>query len=140
MLNGLMLLSLVAVAGQAPTGTGAPSYPPEQLAVGAVLEIISAQATFKQAFPRVGYACSLEQLVEAQMLRDTWLAGQRVDGYAFRVWCETKATPRTTYRASGVPAKRTKGAALTVCTDETNTPRTIDGDVPACFARGLASR
>ena len=104
--------------------------------MGAVREIIPAQAVLKQSSPSAGYACSLERLVAAGMLLDVWLAGKRVDGYVFKVWCDSKATPQTTYRASAVPLRKAKGATLTVCTDETNVPRTVDGDMAACFAKG----
>lgn len=115
----------------------AAQYTPEQLATGAVREIISAQAVHKKSHPEVGYACSLARLVETQMLLDVWLAGKRVDGYAFKVWCETKAAPQTSFRASAVPLAKAKGASQTVCTDETNVPRTIEGDAQACFDKGV---
>ena len=134
MLQALVLLTVLAVPQ--PAADGKPSETPEQLAVGAIREIISAEAVHEKTSPEVGYACSLERLVEVQLLLDTWLAGQRVAGYTFKVWCATKGTPQTTYRASGVPVTKTKGASLTVCADETNRPRTIDGDEAACFARG----
>jgi hypothetical protein len=130
------ILWILAATG--PARSEAAQYTPEQLATGAVREIISAQAVHKKSHPEVGYACSLERLVEAQMLLDVWLAGKRVDGYAFKVWCEAQSTPQATYRASAVPVKKTKGATLTVCADETNVPRTIEGDAAACFAKGSA--
>ena len=70
------------------------------------------------------------------MLLDVWLAGKRVDGYAFKVWCDATSRPQATYRATAVPVKKAEGARLTVCTDESNVPRTIEGDVAACFAKG----
>jgi hypothetical protein len=138
--NVLILMPLVALASQAPGDSRATSYTPEPLAVGAIREIVSAQAVHKRMFPQVGYACSLERLVETQMLLDSWLAGKRVEGYIFKVWCDTKGKPQANYRASGVPSKRVTGATLTVCTDEANTPRTIDGDAAACFAKGVAAK
>ena len=138
-MDALVLASLLVLTGQAP-GNPAPSYTPEELAVGAVREIITAQAVHKQTSPEVGYACSLEPLVEADILLDTWLAGTRVDGYAFELWCDTWGTPQTTFRASAVPVKKVKGATLTVCTDETNVVRTIEGDVAACFEKGVAPK
>ncbi len=112
------------------------SYTQEELAVGTVRSIISAQAYHQHAFPRVGYACSIERLVEVQALLDTLSQAKTVDGYVFKVWCESTSTPQTTYRASAVPAKKVKGSTLAVCTDETNVPRTVDGDAAACFAKG----
>lgn len=138
MLEALVLLSALAVQAPAP-GAGA-SYTPEQLAKGAVAEIMSAQAVHKRQFPDVGYACSLERLVETQMLLDVWLAGKRVDGYTFRVWCESTGEPQASYRASAGPAKPARGASLTVCADESNVLRTIEGDDAACFAKGIAAR
>ena len=131
----LVLTSLLALAGQAP-GDAPPVYAPEQLAVGAVREIISAQAVRKQSSPEAGYACSLEPLVEADLLAPIWLAGGRVEGYTLEVWCDTQATPQTTFRASAVPLKKGTGATLTVCTDETNVPRTIESTVADCFEKG----
>jgi hypothetical protein len=128
-----MLVFLATLAVQ-PAGASQP-YAPEQLASGAVREVLSAQAVHKKSYPAVGYACSLERLVETQMLLDVWLAGKRVDGYAFRVWCDTQATPQTSFRASAVPLKT--GASLTVCTDQTNILRTIEGDAAACFDKGV---
>jgi hypothetical protein len=136
MLDLILLVSALALPAQGDAKPAKTEYTPEQLAEGAIREIISAQAVHKQTSPRVGYACSLERLVEAQLLLDTWLAGKRVEGYSFRVWCEPSSTPQASYRASGVPSKKTKGATLTVCTDQTNVPRTIDGDVAACFTKG----
>jgi hypothetical protein len=138
MLEALVLLSALAVQAPAP-GAGA-SYTPEQLAKGAVAEIMSAQAVHKRQFPDAGYACSLERLVETEMLLDVWLAGKRVDGYAFRVWCESAGKPQASYRASAVPAKTMKGAPLTLCTDESNVLRTVEGDTAACFAKGVAAK
>jgi hypothetical protein len=140
MLNGLILVSMLAGAAQAGGGVEESSYTSEQLAVGAVRELISAQAVHRQMFPGVGYACRLDPLVEAEILLDVWLAGRRVDGYTFDLWCDTKDAPQTTFRASAVPVKRGTGAALTVCTDETNVVRTIDGDVAACFEKGQGTK
>jgi hypothetical protein len=136
----LQVLVLVSALAQQPSAAAGLSYTPEQLAGGAIREILSAQAAHRRQFPEIGYACSLERLVETQMLLDTWLAGKRVNGYAFRLWCDTKATPQTTFQASAVPVKKAKGSTLTVCTDETNVPRTVDGDVDACFAKGVAAK
>jgi hypothetical protein len=137
MLQVLVLVSAIAV--QQPTA-GGPSYTPEQLAVGTTRSIISAQAVYKQTHPEAGYACDIATLVKVDMLTDVLSAGKAFNGYAFKVWCDTKATPQATFRASAVPVKKAKGATLTVCADETNVPRTVDGDVAACFARGVASR
>jgi hypothetical protein len=136
MLKGLTLALLLVAAAPAPRGTTTSSHTPEQLAVGAVSEIISAQAVHAQMSPQVGYACSLKRLVDAQLLLDVWLSGKRVDGYVFDVWCEQEATPQATFRASAVPTHKGPGSTLTVCTDQTNVPRTVEGDVAACFARG----
>ncbi len=134
----LHLALLAALAVQPASDKG--SYTQEELAVGTVRSIISAQAYHQRAFAQLGYACSIERLVEVQALLDTLSQGKTFDGYVFRVWCESTSAPQTTYRASAVPAKRVKGALLTVCTDETNVPRTVDGDVSACFARGTPAR
>ena len=91
----------------------------------------------KKTHPEVGYACSLERLVETQMLLDVWLAGKRVDGYVFRVWCENVSSPQASFRTSAVPLAKAKGASLTVCADQTNVPRTIEGDAQACFDKGV---
>lgn len=135
MLKGLVLLVVLAAAGQ-DGGDEASAYTPEQLAVGAVREIISAQAVYKRMSPEIGYACGLEALVETQMLLDIWLAGTRVEGYRFELGCDTTATPQTTFRASAVPVKKGSGATLTVCTDESNVVRTVEGDVAACLEKG----
>ena len=131
------LTSLLVLVGGA-RGEPTPSYTPEQLAIGAVREIVSAQAVYRQSFPDAGYACRLEPLVEADILLDTWLAGTRVEGYDFELWCDGTDTPQTTFCASAVPVKKRPGATLTVCTDETNVIRTIEGDVSACFEGGQA--
>ena len=131
-----MMLLLTALEAPPPTAP----YTPEQLADGAIREIISAQAYHKTAFPQLGYACSIERLVEVQALGDVWSGGKRVDGYAFKLWCTQAGTPQATYRASAVPVKKARGPTLTVCTDETNVPRKIDGDPETCFARGAAPR
>jgi hypothetical protein len=60
MLSTLLLTSFLAAAGQAPGDTAAPSYTPEQLAVGTIRSILSAQALYKQTHPGVGYACDIE--------------------------------------------------------------------------------
>jgi hypothetical protein len=36
--------------------------------------------------------------------------------------------------------KKGGGSSLTVCTDETNVARTVDGDVTACFQKGEAPK
>ena len=129
-----MMLLLSAL--EAPSQPAAEAYTPEQLAVGAIREIITAQHVHEQKYPELGYACSLERLVETQMLLDTWLQGGRVEGYSFRLWCEKSSAPQASFRASAVPVKKAKGATWTVCTDETNVPRTVEGDVETCFTRG----
>jgi hypothetical protein len=129
MLSTMIVLTTLAVAGQT-------AYTPEELAVGTIRSVISAQAAYKQTHPGAGHACDIETLVKADMLIDALSAGRTFDGYVFKVWCETKSAPQATYRASAVPAKKGEGSRLTVCTDETNVPRTIDGDVAACFAKG----
>jgi len=136
MLNGFVVLSLLAAAGQSGAVSDQSTYTPEQLAVGAVREIISAQAVRRQSSPEEGYACSLEPLVEADLLADVWLAGKRLEGYAFELWCDTKDAPQTTFRASAAPREKEKGSELTVCADETNVPRTIEGSVAECFEKG----
>jgi hypothetical protein len=131
------MLVLAALATQ-PVTAQSQAYTPEQLAVGAINEIISAQAVRKRDAPQQGYGCSLEQLVKAQLLLETWLVGKRVEGYTLRLWCDRSSTPQATYRASAVPAKKAPGSMLTVCTDETNVARTIEGDEAACFGKGAA--
>jgi len=129
-----MLLLLTALDAQQ---SGSAPYAPEQAAGGAIREIISAQAYHKSTFPQRGYACTIERLVEVQALGGVWSTGTRVDGYTFKLWCEHAGTPQATYRASATPVKRTKGSTLAVCADDTNVPRTIDGDVKACFDKGV---
>ena len=136
-MNALLLTALLVLAGEA-RGEPASRHTPEQLAIGAVREIVSAQAVYRQSFPDAGYACRLEPLVEADILLDTWLAGTRVEGYTFEIWCDGTDTPQTTFRASAVPVEKRPGATLTVCTDETNVVRAIESDVIACFERGQA--
>ena len=135
----LSILLLLTALEAAPQSASAP-YTPEQLAGGAIREIISAQAYHKRTFPQQGYACTIERLVEVQALGGVWSTGKRVDGYSFKLWCEHAGTPQATYRASATPVKRAKGSTLAVCTDETNVPRTIDGDVKACFDRGVPQK
>ena len=137
MLQALVLVSSLA---QQPSAGATQPYTPEQLAVGTIRSVISAQALYRQTHPRAGYACDVGTLVKVDMLSDVLSAGKPLDGYVFKVWCDTKATPQVTFRASAVPVKKAKGASLTVCTDETNVPRTIDGDVVACFAEGVPER
>ncbi len=133
MLSTLILLAL-AVPAQSIAGPAADT--PEDLAVGTMRSILSAQAAYKHAHPEAGYACDVETLVKAEMLVEALSAGKAFDGYVFRIWCDTRSTPQTSFRASAVPAKKEKGSSLTVCTDETNVPRTAHGDVAACFAEG----
>ena len=61
MLQALLLLSALV---QQPSAAADPPYTPEQLAGGAIREILSAQAVHKKQFPQIGYACTLERLVE----------------------------------------------------------------------------
>jgi len=131
-----LVVAALILAGGALLAADTPRFTPEKLAVGAVREIISAQAVRMRSSPEVGYACSLEALVEADLLARIWLAGRRVEGYTLEVRCDTKDTPQTTFRASAVPLKKGTGATLTVCTDQTNVPRTIEGSVAECFEKG----
>jgi len=134
MLIVLVLLTTLASSGQTPAGQA--SYTSEELAVGTIRSIISAQAAYKHSHPDAGYACDVETLVKADMLVDALSAGKAFDGYVFKVWCETRTTPQASFRASAVPARKGKGSRLIACTDETNVPRTTDGDVAACSAKG----
>ena len=136
MLTALILLTTLAVPGQTPAVAAQSPDTPEELAVGTIRSIISGQAAYKHAHPGAGYACDVETLVKADMLAETLSAGKAFDGYVFKVWCDTRSTPQASFRASAVPAKKQKGSSVTVCTDETNVPRTTDGDVSACFAKG----
>jgi hypothetical protein len=133
-LLSMMLLSALRAAPLSASET----YTKEQLAGGAMREIISAEAYHRKAFPQLGYACSIERLVAVQALGEVWSTGKRVEGYVFKVWCDHAGTPQTTYRASAVPVNKTSGSTLTLCADETKALRTIDGDVKACLERGTA--
>jgi hypothetical protein len=135
MLSAFLLLTTLA----GPVQPAAGRETPEELAVGTIRSILSAQAAYRSTRPGAGYACDVETLVKADMLIEAMSAGKTFGGYVFKVWCETKSTPQATFRASAVPAKKGKGSSLTVCTDETNVPRTVDGDVAACFAKGAPS-
>ena len=136
MLSTMILLTTLAAPGQPTAGqAGAP----EELAVGTIRSIISAQAAYRHTHPDAGYACDVETLVKADMLVEALSAGRAFDGYVFKVWCDTRSTPQASFRASAVPAKKHNGSSLTVCADETNVPRTTDGDVAACFAKGAPS-
>jgi len=135
----LSMMLLLTALEAAPQSASAP-YTPEQAAGGAIREIISAQAYYRSTFPQRGYACSLARLVEVQALGEVWSTGKRVGGYSFKLWCEHAGTPQASYRASATPVTRTKGSTLAVCADETNVPRTIDGDVKACFDRGVPQK
>jgi hypothetical protein len=137
MLSAMILLTSLATPEQ-PSAGQTPSYTPEEAAVGTIRSIISAQAAYAHTHPDAGYACDVETLVKADMLAGALSAGKTFDGYVFRVWCETRSTPQASFRASAVPAKKDKGSSLTVCTDETNVPRTTDGDVTGCFAKGAS--
>ncbi len=137
MLSAWILLAL-AVPGQSAPGPS--SETPGELAVGTMRSILSAQAAYKHTHPDTGYACDVETLVKGDMLVEAMAGGKPFGGYVFKVWCETRSTPQATFRASAVPAKKEKGSALTVCTDETNVPRTTDGDVAACFAKGATAK
>ncbi len=134
----LHLLLLAALTAQATADKT--TYTSEELATGAIREIITAQHVYKANNPQRGYACSLEPLVKADLLKDTWTAGTRLDGYTFRLWCETTGAPQASFRASAAPVRKAKGSTLTVCTDETYTLRTVDGDVAACFVKGTPAR
>jgi hypothetical protein len=140
MLNTLLLFGALASVGQAPPAAGAPSYTQEELAVGTIRSILSAQAYYKQTYPAVGYACDIETLVKAQALVDALSEGKTFNGYVFKIWCEAKTSSQARFRASAVPAKKAKGSSLTICTDETNVPRTVDGNAAACFEKGSPSK
>jgi hypothetical protein len=129
MLSAMILLTTLAAQGQSSAGR-TPSYTPEELAVGTIRSILSAQAAYRHTRPDVGYACDIATLVKALS------AGKAFDGYVFKVWCEARSTPQAAFRASAVPTKKAKGSSLIACADETNVPRTTDGDVAACFATG----
>jgi hypothetical protein len=135
MLSAMILLTTLAAPGQSSAGR-TPSYTPEELAVGTIRSILSAQAAYRHTRPDVGYACDIATLVKADMLVDALSAGKAFDGYVFKVWCEARSTPQAAFRASAVPTKKAKGSSLIACADETNVPRTTDGDVAACFATG----
>jgi len=140
MMNGVILVSLLVAAGQASPDFDRSQYTNEQLAVGTIRSIISAQAAYRHTKPEAGYACDIETLVKADMLIESLANGKTFDGYVFRVWCETTGSPHSSFRASAVPAAKGEGSSLTVCTDESNVPRTTDGDVAACFTRGRGPR
>jgi hypothetical protein len=135
----ICLLATALTVAQAPPAASR-SETPERLAVGTIRSVVSAQAYHKQAFPAIGYACDIETLVRAQALLDSLSAGKPFNGYVFRVWCETKNTPQTTFRASAIPAKRAEGSNLTACADETNVPRTVQANLADCFAKGIAAQ
>jgi hypothetical protein len=137
MLSAMILLTL-AVTGQSAAAQARDT--PEELAVGTIRSILSAQAAYKHTHPEAGYACDIETLVKADMLVEALAASKTFDGYVFKVWCETRSTPQASFRASAVPAHKEKGSSLTVCTDETNVPRTTDGDVASCFAKEAPPR
>ncbi len=109
--------------------------------MGTIRSIISAQAVYKQTHPEAGYACDIATLVKADLLADVLATA----GPSTATCSRSGATRsghclRPASRAFAVPARKEPGASLTVCTDETNVPRTVDGDVAACFRKGVAPK
>src|SRR5689334_20107536 len=102
---------------------------------GSLHSIMTAQETYKSTYPKIGYACTLEQLggqgggADHSGLIDTVLASGRKSGYVYSL---TNCTSRS-YRVAAVPESPQTGRR-SFCADQNGVIRySDDGAAESCF-------
>lgn len=117
----------------------------EASAVGNIRTLNTAEDTYSQSYPQVGFACSLSQLGGEQSnanslsagLIDKHLMSSVKSGYRFRLGGCTVADGKfDTYRLSAEPIQQGTSGTRSFCSDQTGVIRMVEGNAHDCFDHG----
>ena len=112
--------------------------------IAAMRTILTAEITYANSYPRVGYTCTLSDLdgfgggepnEHQAMLINSGLASGKRFGFVFTL-SGCGGAPATSYHVSAAPSANTFGRK-TFCADQSGTIRSSEeGDAAACFTSG----
>lgn len=117
----------------------------EASAVGSIRTLNTAEYTYNQGYPQVGFACSLSQLGGAESnansisagLIDNRLMSSIQSGYRFRLGDCTAADDKfVTYRLSAEPLQPGTTGTRSFCSDQAGVIRMAEGSARDCFDHG----
>jgi type IV pilus assembly protein PilA len=117
----------------------------EASAVGSIRTLNTAEYTYSQSYPQVGFACSLTQLggVTANAnsmnagLIDNRLMSSVKSGYRFQLGgCTVIDDKFATYTLSAEPIQQGTTGVRSFCSDQTGVIRTVEGYAQDCFDHG----
>ncbi len=117
----------------------------EASAVGNIRALNTAEYTYSQSYPQVGFACSLSQLggdpahanSQNAGLIDKYLMSSVKSGYRFRLGdCTTADDKFSTYNLSAEPIQPGTTGTRSFCSDQTAVIRTVEGNAQDCFDHG----
>ena len=113
--------------------------------IAAMRTILTAEITYANSYPRVGYTCTLSDLdgfgggepnEHQAMLINSGLASGKRFGFVFTL-SGCGGAPATSFHVSAAPSANTFGRK-TFCADQSGTIRSSDdGNAAACFTAGL---
>jgi len=104
----------------------------QDTAIGGLRQIVSAEETFKDAHPNLGYTCTFSQL-QFDRISD-WSSPSDRQGVAFALsGCESKR-PNLKYRATALPGR---GDVQAFCADQSGVVRyDLSRSLEKCFQSG----
>lgn len=140
----VMLLGL-ALAAQTPAGKPVVNVASDQSqAIINVRVLAMSELTYANAFPELGYACSLRQLsgpgrpsAEHAALISPKLASGKLQNYEFSVTCAERSVPQMTFQVLAVPTEKSS-CQLIFCIDEKGKMKFFDDlhDPAKCLKHG----
>src|SRR5579862_6299734 len=132
--------SAVAFGGESPT----PTADSDAMVVTAMRTILTAEATYANRYPMVGYSCTLSNLdgfgggepnEHQAMLISSGLASGKRYGFAFKI-SDCGGTPATGFHLTAAPNGNVLGQKA-FCADQSGLIRSSDDGIPAtCLASG----
>jgi hypothetical protein len=117
----------------------------EASAVGNIRALNTAEYTYSQSYPQVGFACSLSRLggegananSQNAGLIDKYLMSSVKSGYRFQFdGCTLTDHKFVTYRLSAEPIQQGTTGRRSFCSDQTGVIRTTRGNAQDCFDHG----
>lgn len=111
----------------------------ESSSVASIRTITTAEITYSESHPDVGYTCSLSNLSDAQLIDNVLGSGQK-SGYRFEISgcaAQKQGGPKTTYRVVAYPVSAKQSGARAFCADESAVIKEDkSGSGQKCLAEG----
>jgi type IV pilus assembly protein PilA len=117
----------------------------EASALGSIRTLNTAEYTYSQSYPQVGFACSLSQLggdpananSQNAGLIDNRLMSSVKSGYRFQLGgCTITDDKIGTYSLSAEPIQQGTTGMRSFCSDQTGVIRMVEGNAQECFEHG----